>query len=283
MSARVTLTLRSPLTEDLDMTRFAVDQCARLTEPEIARQPVWAGSRQHALGDMFIVEGGGSDAVIVRGDVSRVDGLAAGMAGGSLLVEGSAGTRLAEGLSGGCVVVDGDVGDDAGAGMRAGSLHVRGRAGDRLGAAAPGAATGMTGGEIVVAGAAGRDAAARIRRGLVVIGGDAGPDAGRAMIAGTLVVLGRAGLAGRGSRRGTVIAAGGVTVPETYRAAACCTFSFVRLVLVRLRRRYGVVVSDAAMDGLYRRHCGDAGVPGKGEILELVAGPASGDASDACR
>jgi hypothetical protein len=43
----------------------------------------------------------------------------------------------------------------------------------------------------------------------------------------------------------------------------------VRLLLTYLRRQYGVAVDDRALDGHYRRYCGDAGDPGKGEILEL--------------
>jgi formylmethanofuran dehydrogenase subunit C len=129
----------------------------------------------------------------------------------------------------------------------------------------------MSGGEIVVAGSAGADAAARARRGLVVVCGDVGPEAARGVIAGTLVVLGRTGRdPGRGSKRGTIVAAGGISVPETYRYA--CTFQppYVRLAFAYLRRRYGLVVDAAVLEGRYKRYCGDAGGPGKGEILEWI-------------
>jgi hypothetical protein len=37
-----------------------------------------------------------------------------------------------------------------------------------------------------------------------------------------------------------------------------------------LERRYGLPLPAHARDGLYRRYCGDAAGPGKGEILALV-------------
>jgi formylmethanofuran dehydrogenase subunit C len=156
--------------------------------------------------------------------------------------------------------------------MAGGTLRVAGGAGDRLGAAMPGASRGMTGGEIIVRGSAGAEAGARVRRGLIVVGGDAGALGARCMIAGTLVVLGRAGAgSGFGSKRGTLLAVGGIEVPATY--AYACTYRppFVRLTMTYLHRRHGFTIDERTVNGRYRRYCGDAGDPGKGEILEWVA------------
>lgn len=272
MSDAVTLSLRAPLDGRLDVDCVAADRFALLAEREIAGLPVWLGARQAQLGDFFDVRGERSARLRVVGAVAGLDGLATSTAGGELVVEGDAGGRVGTGMTGGSVEVRGSVGDDAGLAMAGGTLRVLGNAGDRLGAAGPGASRGMTGGEIVVTGAAGREAAARARRGLVAVGGDAGAQAARAMIAGTLVVLGRAGPgAGVGSKRGSVVAVGGVEVPPTYRYA--CTYHppHVRLALLHLRRRYALSVDERAVTGRYRRHCGDAGDPGKGEILEWTA------------
>jgi len=35
-----------------------------------------------------------------------------------------------------------------------------------------------------------------------------------------------------------------------------------------LRRRYGLAIDDRVAGGRYRRHCGEAGAHGRGEILE---------------
>jgi len=89
------------------------------------------------------------------------------------------------------------------------------------------------------------------------------------MIAGTLVVLGRTGPEpGRSSKRGTIVAVGGVDVPVTYWLA--CTFQppHVRLTMTYLQRRYALRIDDRVAEGTYRRYCGDAGDQGRGEILE---------------
>ena len=252
MSESVTLSLRGPLDGILDVEGITGDRFAALSEREIAAMPAWVGSRAAKLGDFFDVRGERSAHVRIEGDLSRVH-------------------RLAAGMTGGRVHVIGDVGDEAGLAMAGGVLLIEGNAGDRLGAATAGASKGMTGGEIVVLGSAGAEAAARTRRGLVVVCGDVGVDAARAMVAGTLVVFGRAGARpGRGSKRGSIVALGGIVVPETYWLA--CTYQppYVRVMLTYLQRTYGLKVEDRLLDGKYRRHCGDAGNPGRGEILEWV-------------
>jgi formylmethanofuran dehydrogenase subunit C len=271
VSGTVTLVLRAGLDHPIDVEGVTPDRMAGLANREIAGLAIWAGARAVQVGDFFDVVGERSARVRVEGTSRLVEGLGAGTAGGELLVAGDAGARVAAGMTAGRVEVRGSVGDDAGLAMAGGILRVVGNAGDRLAAAAPGASKGMTGGEIVVGGAAGAGAAARARRGLVVVAGDAGAEAGRAMIAGTLVVFGRTGPGpGRGSRRGSIVAIGGIDVPPTYRYA--CTFQppHVRLLMTYLQRRYALAVDRRIVEGRYRRYCGDAGIPGKGELLEWI-------------
>jgi formylmethanofuran dehydrogenase subunit C len=243
MSESVTLSLRMPLESVLEVDGVTADRFAVLSEREIATLPARAGERAAALGDFFTVRGERSARVRVEGPLARVSGIGAGMAGGELTIDGSAGSRVCAGMTGGTAEVRGDVLDDAG--------------------------LAMTGGEIIVRGSAGSNTAARSRRGLVVVGGDTGEFAARAMVAGTLVVLGRTGRdPGLGSRLGTIIAVGALTAPVAYWLA--CTFEppHVRLMMTYLRRRYGLPIDDAVVGGAYRRFCGDAGDQGRGEILE---------------
>lgn len=271
MSDTVTLSLRSPLDEFVEADCVVPDRLEALAGHEIAALPVWLGSRQLRLGDLFDVRGERSARVRVVGDVRRAVGLAARMTHGELVVDGDAGGRVGAGMAGGRAEVLGSAGDDAGIAMSGGSLHIRGSVGDRVGAGLPGASRGMTDGEIVVEGSAGADAGARMRRGLLFIGGDAGDGVARAMIAGTAVVLGRAGRdPAVASKRGTLVAAGGVEIPVTYRYACVYEPPHVRLALTHLRRRYSVAIDPRMITGRYRRYCGDAGLPGKGEILEWV-------------
>ena len=257
MSGPISLTLRAPLATALDLEALTPQRCLGLGEREIAGLPVWLEGLEVRLGDLFAVRGERSDRIHIEGDLRLA-------------------TRVGAGMSGGELVVDGNVGDEAGLAMGGGVLRIHGSAGARLGAARPGAARGMTGGEIVVRGATGPEAGARARRGLIVIGGDTGRDAARAMIAGTLVVLGRAGDSpGRGNKRGSIIAAGVTEIPATYRYACTYLPPHVRLTMIYLRRRYGLGIDDRFLLGRYQRYCGDAGDPGKGEILVLDgAGPA---------
>jgi formylmethanofuran dehydrogenase subunit C len=268
MPDAVRLTLRSPIDRPIELEGLTPDRTATLSQSEIAALPVVLGARRAALGDFFTVAGGRSDRLHIEGDLRTVDGLGAGTRSGELVLHGPVGHRVAARMTGGWVDIRGDAGDDAGIGMCGGALRVTGDAGDRLGAAAPGAAKGMTGGEIVVNGSTGREAGMRMRRGLIAVGGDAGSDAARAIIAGTLVVFGRTGAdPGRGSKRGSIVALGHIDVPSTYEYACTYEPTYVRMLLTYLHRRYGVASDDSALDGPYARYCGDAGNPGKGEIL----------------
>jgi formylmethanofuran dehydrogenase subunit C len=271
MSGWVTLTPRDTLPVGLELDGFDPAACAERSHLDIASTPLWCGVRTRALGDLFRIDGEYSDQVRIAGPLGGVDGVGASMSGGALVVEGHVGNRAGAGMTGGRLIIEGDVGDDAAIGMRGGFVQVTGTAGDRLAAGFPGASKGMSGGEVLVGGAAGSDVAARLRRGLVVVGDRVGPVAARDMIAGTLVVCGATGVgAGARNKRGSIIALGGGVVPPTYRYA--CTYEppFVRLLLIYLQRQRGLVIPRAWIDGRYRRYCGDAGRPGRGEFLELV-------------
>lgn len=274
MSDSVTLTLRSPLQAPISMHAIRPQRLARLSEREIAATPVTSGRRTVPLGDLFTVAGERTSRIKVIGSTRHLEGLGAGMADGQLVIDGDAGVDVGAGMTGGTIHLLGNAGDGAGAGMSGGVIRIDGNAADRLGAAVPGASAGITGGEIVVLGSVGSEAGARARRGLIVVAGDTRNDTGRAMIAGSVVVLGTCGEnPGRGNKRGAIVACGAISVPATYRYA--CTFepTHVRLTMLYLRRRHGLHIDDSLVDGRYRRYCGDAGDPGKGEILELIRPP----------
>jgi formylmethanofuran dehydrogenase subunit C len=88
------------------------------------------------------------------------------------------------------------------------------------------------------------------------------------MIAGTVVVLGAAAPgAAEGTKRGSLVAAGAVAIPPTFRYA--CTYAppHVRLLLTYLRARYTLPVADGLIGGRFRRYSGDMAELGRGEIL----------------
>ena len=69
------------------------------------------------------------------------------------------------------------------------------------------------------------------------------------------------------NKRGSLVALGEIDVPATYRYACEYRPPHVRVSLLYLARRHRIAVDPLQVAGLYRRYCGDATAPGKGEIL----------------
>lgn len=254
MSDGIIARLRSTLEKPTDFSEVLAGSWGALEAGELAARRVsMAGDGSVTLGDLFEVTGQAGGRIRFTGDLSRAH-------------------RLGAGLSEGAVVVEGDIGDEVGMGMSAGSIEVHRSAGDRAGGAAPEARRGMTGGELVIRGTAGSDAGARMRRGMLAIGGDAGSYTGTGTIAGTIVVFGDAGASpGLWSKRGSIVALGPVAIPSTYRYACTYRPTVLRVMLGRLRSRYGLPVEDRHVSGSYRRYSGDLADLGKGEILAWTA------------
>jgi formylmethanofuran dehydrogenase subunit C len=246
--------LKAPLRQRADFSEVLAGSWTTLSAGELAQRPVYLQRDGRAsLGDLFDVKGEPQGRIRFLGDLTLAD-------------------RLGAGLSEGEVAVEGNVGDEAGLALSGGSLDIDGDAGSRAGAASPGFKRGMTGGELIVRGSAGAEAGAAMRRGLLVIAKQAGNQAGLGMIAGTVVVFGSAGAdPGLWSKRGTVVALGRITPPATYVYACTCQPDYLRLLLIRLRVRYGLPVRPRHLNGFYRRYSGDMAELGKGEILAWTA------------
>jgi formylmethanofuran dehydrogenase subunit C len=271
MSDRITLTLRSPLDRALSADAIAADRFAALGALEISALRLWDGRNSIALGDVFSVSGERAQTVVLEGDLAKLHGVGTMMSAGTLEINGSIGNAVGARMKGGTITVQGSAGDDAGSAMSGGSLVIAGDAGDRAGGALQGASKGMTGGHIIVRGSAGREAGARMRRGILCCAA-AGASAGLGMLAGNIIVAGAIGEGvGAGNKRGSIVALGGVRVPQTY--AYACTYSppHLSLMLLFLRARFALAVEDAHLHGLYRRYSGDLAEIGKGEILEWQA------------
>jgi formylmethanofuran dehydrogenase subunit C len=246
--------LRGPLQQRADLSEVLAGSWTTLTPGEMAQRPVYLERDGRVLlGDLFDVTGEPAGRIRFSGDLALAD-------------------RIGAGLTEGEVIVEGNVGQETGIALAGGALEIEGNAGSRAGAAPLGFKRGMTGGELVVQGSAGPEAGAAMRRGLVAIGGKAGDRAGLGMIAGNVVLLGAAGAdTGLWSKRGSVMALGPITPPVTY--TYVCTYQpiHLRLMLTRLRVRYGFSIQRRHFTGFYRRYSGDMAELGKGEILEWTA------------
>jgi formylmethanofuran dehydrogenase subunit C len=271
VSDRITLTLRAPFERTLDADAIAANRFAALSTQEISALQLWDGRKAVALGDVFSVSGERSQIVVLEGDLAKLRGVGSAMSAGTLEIDGNIGNALGARMQGGTITVQGSAGDDAGSAMSGGSLVIAGDVGDRVGGALQGASKGMTGGHIIVRGNAGREAGARMRRGTLCCA-SVGADAGLGMIAGNIIVAGTIGDGvGSGNKRGSIVALGGVRVPQTY--AYACTYRppHLSLMLLFLRKRFALAVDDAHVHALYKRYSGDLAEIGKGEILEWQA------------
>jgi formylmethanofuran dehydrogenase subunit C len=265
----LTLTLREAPSAPVRAEALSPDRLADLGQTEIERLELWHGNRRAALAELFAVSGAGGSDLRVEGDLARVAGLGAGMAGGRMTIAGRAGPHVGAGMRGGEIVVEGDAGDWAGAELQGGRLVVRGSAGRRLGGAYAGSRAGMRGGEILVHGDAGDETGAGLRRGLIAVAGRVGDAAGLSALAGTIVAFGALGAhPGAGMRRASIVAMTPPTLLPTY--APACTYSplYVRLFLRRLRA-LGLPVTDDQIEGRYTRWSGDGVELRRGEILIL--------------
>jgi formylmethanofuran dehydrogenase subunit C len=150
-------------------------------------------------------------------------------------------------MKGGSIEVTGNATDWVGGEMSGGLIHIRGNAGGQLGAAYRGGMSGMSGGTILVEGAAGIEIGMRMKRGLIAVRGPVRDFAGLQM------------------KGGTIISLKPLKLMPTFATACDYNPSFLGVYAKHLAA-HGFRL-PATGEGGYRRHVGDASVPGKGEVL----------------
>jgi formylmethanofuran dehydrogenase subunit C len=164
------------------------------TPEEIMALKIWEGNKQKRLGELFKVEEVKAEnpsengAIIIKGDVSKVRRIGAGMKSGEITVYGDVGMHLGMEMKGGKITVYGNVDGWAGSMMKNGIIEIHGNAGAYLGAPYRGSSEGMHGGKIIIHGNAGNEAGANMRNGIIKIYGVAGQFLGLRMHDGTIYV-----------------------------------------------------------------------------------------------
>ncbi len=261
----VTLTLRAAAPLIVDASALRPDALAGLSRTERAAVVLVGVNKRYRLEQIFDISGDDPSRLVIGNADARLERLGAGMSGGELIVQGTAGAWLGRGMRGGVVRVEGACGRYAGSGMSGGELIIEGDAGAGLGSPAPGERFGLRGGLIHVRGGAGAGALARMRRGTVVIDGDVGPGAAQHLIAGTVVIGGAVGGGlGAGMRRGTIVLQRAAELPATFHDSGPRTLAFLAL----LRAALAPLQSPAVRFGdRLRRFLGDRANAGLGEIL----------------
>jgi formylmethanofuran dehydrogenase subunit C len=268
----LTLTLKDALTVPLEAEVLSPDVLAPLSHDAVCALPVMLGKRQHRLDDHFIIEGDGSDEIELRGDLTKVKWVGRQMTRGRVRIVGSAGMHLGAYMTGGSIEVTGNVTDWCGGEMAGGTIHIRGNAGGQLGSAYRGSPSGMSGGTILVEGSAGIELGMRMKRGLIAVRGPVRDFAGLQMKGGTIVLMSGADQrTGAWMERGTIISLAPLKLMPTFVGACSYNPSFLGVYAKHLAK-YGFQLPHPT-SGSYRRHIGDASVPGKGEILVWGAHP----------
>lgn len=268
MGGATRLTLKEPLSATMEADCLTPESLAGRSMHEIAALPVLVGPDKAALGDVFAIDPGLTEDVILEGDLSKVNGIGRSMGHGRLTVLGNAGAHLGANMQGGEILVQGDAVEYAGAQTTGGFIRIRGDAGDRAGALYPGRTRGVDGGTLLIEGRTGDELGAGMRRGLIAVRCDAGDFTGTRMLAGTIFIFGRPGdQTGVGNRRGTIVVLGDYAGrPPSYELS--CTYSptFLDCFFERFRQ-WEWDLPGGVESGPYRRYVGDLNVNGKGEIL----------------
>jgi formylmethanofuran dehydrogenase subunit C len=266
--SRLTLTLREPPAQRVDMGAFTPDRLAGLSAEEVRRIPLWQGRRQVPAGDLFQVEGTDTQQILIRAESDRLDGIGTGMTRGVILVEGQAGAYLGREMRGGTIRVTGNSGILAGTAMSGGQVQIEGSCGDFLGAALPGERGPMRGGLLLVHGNAGDRVGDSLRRGIILIAGNAGDYCASRMGAGTVAVLGAVGIqVGLGMRRGSVLLTAEPRLPPTFNDNGIHHLGFLRLLTQSPELAADPFAALRERGTRVRRWLGDLGYGGKGEVL----------------
>jgi formylmethanofuran dehydrogenase subunit C len=263
----IKLTLRNPPTVPLEAETITPDLFAAQSNEQIRSSLVFHGKRRCRIEDFFDVDGEFSDNVTVSGDLHRVKLLGKSMSRGTLTINGSVGMHLGAQMKGGTIEVSGDASDWIGAEMTGGLIRVRGNGGGQIGAAYRGSLQGMKGGTILVGGTAGLEVGMRMRRGTIVIGGRVRDFCGLQMKGGTIVLQSGAEIrTGAWMIRGTILSLKPLQLMPTFSPSGSFNPTFVDLYARHLNT-FGVSLPNATSAGSWSRYCGDASVPGKGEVL----------------
>ena len=263
----LSFTLRAAPTVVLDLSALLPSKLAGLSLGDVERLALGDDPNAPRVGDIFTVDGTAGDTIAISGGSPLFDYVGAGLAEGTIRVEGAVGNHAGRGMRGGKIEIGGDAGTYLASTAKGGLIHVKGSAGDYLGGARPGDKFGQLGGTVLIDGTVGERAGERMRRGMVVAKGKFGAAAGSRMVGGTLwTEAGFGPLPGPLLRRGTLI---GPSVDALLPTFADC--GRIDPVILRILSRYIAEtlgpLAPKALPGMVRKLAGDRATIGKGEIL----------------
>ena len=265
----LTFSLKTEIAQRVDCSALTPDGLRGKTGAEIGHIELPMGNTGVAVAEIFKIIGRDTSRIIFSGESGKLDRIGAGMTGGEIVIDGSAGDYLGLNMSGGTLRVAGDVGIFAACAMRGGIMHIEGNAGDFLGGGLPGERRGLFGGTVIVNGNVGARAGDQMRRGMILVAGDTGEYLGSRMWGGTIAVMGDVGpMAGFAMKRGTLLLR---NVPQeiliTFNDCGVHPFGFLSLLLPEIHRHGAPFDKLAFATNHAQRWMGDVANVGRGEIL----------------
>lgn len=264
----LTLRLKAPATERLNLTGVTPAKLAALSRYEMANLTVGIDKTPLTLGDAFDISGTpGEDLTIEGATDAQIDFLGAELDGGTIRLIGNAGSYVGRKMTGGKIEIRGNAGDYLASRMTGGMIHVAGNAGDHLGGVLAGDRFGMLGGIAVIEGDVGVRAGEKMRRGTVIVRGKTAEGAGTRMIGGTIWAEGGFGPApGLMMRRGTLIGAKVERLLPTFIDCGKHDLVILRVLSRYLKTALGPL-APKPMPLFVQKFGGDMATIGRGEIL----------------
>lgn len=263
----LTLRLKAPASERLDLTGLTPTKLASMASHEIARLPVGLGKTPLGLCDAFDISGTPGDTLTIEGAGATLDFVGSGLDSGTIIVNANVGAYAGRKMTGGRIEINGNAGNFLASGMSGGLIHVNGNAGDNLGGILPGDRFGMVGGIVVIEGNIGARAGEKMRRGTVIVRGKTGEGAGTRMIGGTIWAEGGFGPEpGYMMRRGTLIGSKVERLLPTFTDCGKHDLVIVRVLNRYLKETLGEL-APKPMPLFVQKIGGDISVIGRGEIL----------------
>lgn len=267
----LTLTLRQDATAigRVDVEGLIPSRLATLSPAAIAKEPIRVGLVKLPLGEVFTIAGTPGETLVFAGTNGKVDHLAARLDGGTIIVEGDAGSYAGRKQKAGHLDIRGSAGDYLASKLSGGLITVKGNAGDFVGGIKAGEKFAMAGGTVVVEGSIGDRAGDRMRRGTIIVRGKIGDHAASRMMGGTLwTETGFGRDPGVLLRRGTLIGPKADKVLATYSDGGRHDLVILQIMWRHLSATLGSN-APARPPALVRKLSGDMAEMGKGELLLL--------------
>lgn len=271
MSA-LTLTLKSHPKFTLDMSPITPDKIQGMSLDKIKKIKLGYGKKTAKVDSLFTIKGNDKNNIVINKSHTQLICVGKEMSMGHIIVNGDVGDFLGQSMKkGGTITVNGNAGSWTGNGMSGGRINVNGNVLDYIGAGLPGDAFGMTNGMINITGNAGDRVGDRMRRGIIIIQGKSGNYCGSRIHAGTIIALDKVGKhPGDGMRRGTVILAKKPAhISSTFKSCGNLKMQFLRLLFTQLTQLDDSFQFFNKYGPEAHRFAGDLARNGKGEILIL--------------